>query len=85
MRKSALILLIVAALLLITNPDAVTHQDAYKRQFQGNHPVLTIFSLDRLTALAVEYDSYGVFSVSHIGEEYVAIGILGMVMPVKSF
>jgi hypothetical protein len=85
MKNSALVLLVIAALLFITNPDAVTHRDAYKRQFQGNHPVLSLLRGDELTALAVEYQSYGVFSISHIGEEYIAIGILGKVVPVQSF
>lgn len=71
--------LLVGLLLVVLNPSLETHQDEIREQYKKEHEIAGSLGLGFLKSKSVSYDTYGVFSVTYVGDTFTSFGILGMV------
>jgi hypothetical protein len=83
MKRFFLILLVLAGTLVWTNPSHADHQRAVGDKFKKENPLITFFTGTRLVSEFVGYDDYVLFSVGHVANERVSVGVLGKVFARK--
>jgi len=74
-----ILVLVVAILLLVTNPGAEAHRTALAREFNQRSPLAGAVGVGLLTSQLPDYHSIGVMSFTTEGERTTSIGVLGMV------
>ena len=79
MKRAVVAIAAVLILMYATNPSLERHQDEFN-EFVGEQSGLVAgLGLGRLGAMMLRYDSYGIASVTRMGDEVVGFGVLGMV------
>lgn len=79
MKRAIVAIAAVLLLLYATNPSLERHQDEFNDFVGAKSGLVAGLGLGRLGAMMLRYESYGVASVSRMGDEVVGIGVLGMV------
>lgn len=79
MKQAVVAIAALLLLMLATNPSVEQHRDEFN-EFVGERSGLAAgLGLGRLGSMMLSYESYGVASVTRMGDEVVGFGVLGMV------
>jgi hypothetical protein len=80
--RKIIILIFVAVMLVILNPNLRKHQDKIIEKYKQENPVISLIPADELVRKLIAYKNYYFFSVSKISvtNETVSFGIAGFVI-----
>lgn len=85
MKKSLVILVLIAVVALVTRPSFTNHQDKINDSFKSKNPVLGSVGTGRIVANMVDYHNYYIFSytTSAVDGDLVSIGAFKLVVVTK--
>jgi hypothetical protein len=80
MRKFIAVICLAFLILFATNPGPEQHRERFRERFREAHPVASFFGVDRLGSAILSYHSYGLFSITRLGDGVTTLGVAGFVI-----